>query len=140
MRTNTHLGCALLLSSLFIGCTVHARTMPRHDPGPEADQPSSPGPSTAATLGIPPGHLPPPGQCRVWIPGAPPGRQARSTSCSGLERVAPAGSWIVYRPGRNKKIVEVRQVDAAVRGVIVGIRIYEADTGRLVRVEATNHQ
>ena len=28
-----------------------------------------------ASLGIPPGHYPPPGQCRVWLPGTPPGHQ-----------------------------------------------------------------
>src|SRR2546422_6675984 len=35
------------------------------------------GPSTAATLGVPPGHLPKPGQCRIWVPGVPPGHQPR---------------------------------------------------------------
>jgi hypothetical protein len=42
----------------------------------------------------------------------------------------------VYRPGRNKKVVEVRQIDRMSRGVIVGIRVYEVRTGRLLRVEA----
>lgn len=31
--------------------------------------------------GIPPGHLPPPGHCRDWIPGRPPGHQPPPYKC-----------------------------------------------------------
>lgn len=31
--------------------------------------------------GIPPGHIPPAGQCRVWFDDRPPGHQPRATSC-----------------------------------------------------------
>ena len=31
--------------------------------------------------GIPPGHLPPPGECRVWYPGVPPGQQPPPFKC-----------------------------------------------------------
>ena len=37
---------------------------------------------------IPPGHLPPPGACRVWYEGVPPGQQPPPTSCDQAERVA----------------------------------------------------
>jgi hypothetical protein len=90
-------------------------------------------PSTAATLGIPPGHLPSPGMCRVWVPGKPPGHQARARSCSDIERSAPAGSWIVERPGRDKKVVHVRVVDERRPGVVVRMRVYEIRDGKLVR-------
>jgi len=103
---------------------------------PPPAQPSataSRGPSTAATLGIPPGHLPPPGQCRVWMPGQPPGHQPRSRGCAGIERTAPAGSWILYRPGEDRKVVHVRVVDERRPGVVVRLRIYDADRGTLVR-------
>jgi hypothetical protein len=30
---------------------------------------------------IPPGHLPPPGECRVWRPGVPPGHQPPPFRC-----------------------------------------------------------
>ncbi len=95
------------------------------------------GPSTAATLGIPPGHLPKRGQCRVWIPGLPPGHQPRpkSRSCDGIAAVAPAGSWILYRPTKDRKIVHVRIVDERRTGVIIRIRVFEAETGRFVREE-----
>ena len=38
--------------------------------------------------GIPPGQLPPAGQCRVWYDGVPPGRQPRATNCREAERIA----------------------------------------------------
>jgi len=90
-------------------------------------------PSTAATLGIPPGHLPPPGQCRIWVPGKPPGHQAKARSCSNIEPSAPAGSWIVDRPSRDKKVVHVRVVDERRPGVVVRLRVYELRDGKLVR-------
>ena len=45
---------------------------------------------------IPPGHFPPPGQCRVWDPDRPPGRQSPPGSCDVLERRVPAGHYLVY--------------------------------------------
>jgi hypothetical protein len=38
--------------------------------------------TSAQQLGIPPGHLPPPGACRVWYPGRPPGHQPRPGPCN----------------------------------------------------------
>jgi hypothetical protein len=97
----------------------------------------SAGPSTAATLGVPPGHLPKPGECRVWIPGAPPGQQPRpkSRSCAGIAAAAPAGSWILYRPPADRKVVHARMVDERRAGVIVRIRVFEAESGRFLREE-----
>src|SRR5260370_15307154 len=100
-------------------------------PEPERER----GPSRAATFGIPPGHLPRPGECRIWIPGAPPGQQPRprSRSCDGILADAPAGSWVVYRPSRNRKYVHVRVIDEQRAGVIVRVRIFAIETGTLVR-------
>ena len=94
-------------------------------------------PSTAATLGVPPGHLPDPGECRVWIPGGPPGQQPKpkSRSCGGIAALAPAGSWIIYRPGDDRKHVHVRQVDPQRAGVVIRIQVFELATNRLVREE-----
>jgi hypothetical protein len=46
------------------------------------------GRNRANSQGIPPGHLPAAGQCRVWYDGVPPGRQPRPTSCREAERIA----------------------------------------------------
>jgi len=118
--------------TLAAGCTRTTRTVLVV---PEAR--SEGGPSTAAILGVPPGHLPKRGQCRVWIPGVPPGRQPRpkSRSCEGIAAAAPAGSWILYRPTADRKIVHVRVVDERRPGVIIRIRVFEAESGRFVREE-----
>src|SRR5213076_825346 len=112
------------------GCTRTTRTVLVV---PEAR--SEGGPSTAATLGVPPGHLPKPGQCRIWIPGVPPGHQPRPKSrvCAGIEAVAPPGSWIIYRPTADRRLVHVREVDRARAGVVVRIRVFEAESGKFVR-------
>src|SRR5205823_14401483 len=122
---------AALGFALAAGCTRTTRTVLLV---PEA---RSEGPSTAATLGVPPGHLPKPGECRVWIPGVPPGRQARpkSRACAGIEAVASAGSWIIYRPTADRRLVHVREVDRARAGVVVRIRVFDAESGKFVRDE-----
>ena len=93
--------------------------------------------STAATLGVPPGHLPQAGECRVWIPGTPPGKQPgpKSRACAGIASVAPAGSWVIYRPTDDKKVVHVREVDPHRTGKVVRIRIFDVESKRLVREE-----
>lgn len=44
---------------------------------------------------IPPGHMPPPGQCRIWMPGIPPGQQPPPGNCWDLERQVPPGAWLI---------------------------------------------
>jgi hypothetical protein len=38
--------------------------------------------------GVPAGHLPPPGECRVWYDGVPPGQQPPPLNCDKAERIA----------------------------------------------------
>ena len=90
--------------------------------------------STAATLGIPPGHLPPPGECRVWMPGTPPGHQRAPGSCSTLERQVPPGGWLVYRPSKDKKVVRIWVYDATEPRVSL-IRVFDVVTGALLSEE-----
>jgi hypothetical protein len=138
-RTFAFTVAGLLVSG---ACTHTTRTIILDSPPPNADVRRSdanrgPGPSTAATLGVPPGHLPEPGECRVWIPGTPPGRQPKPKSrpCPGIATVAPAGSWIIYRPTDDKKVVHIREVDARRAGTVVRIRIFDIVTNRLLREE-----
>ncbi len=44
---------------------------------------------------IPPGHMPPPGKCRIWYPGRPPGHQPPAGNCEVLEGQVPPGAWLI---------------------------------------------
>lgn len=46
--------------------------------------------------GVPRGHYPPPGQCRLWYQGRPPGQQPAATKCSALMGRVPAGAFVLY--------------------------------------------
>jgi len=52
--------------------------------------------------GIPPGHLPPPGECRVWYNGKPPGHQPAPTDCATARREAARnGGRVIYGDNRH---------------------------------------
>ena len=94
----------------------------------------TPGQAQGKPLGIPRGHLPPPGECRVWFPGRPPGRQPRPESCTAAMANAPAGSWVLYRPGRGDE-VHARVIDSQRAGVVVSVRVYADAGNRYLRTE-----
>lgn len=52
-------------------------------------------PNYHARSGIPQGHMPSSGQCRVWYPGRPPGHQPPPGNCRVLRHRMPAGTWLV---------------------------------------------
>jgi hypothetical protein len=58
--------------------------------------------------GVPPGHRPPAGMCRIWIEGVPPGRQPAPTDCATAVRNRPSNARVIYgddnpKPGRKGK-------------------------------------
>jgi hypothetical protein len=67
----------------------------------------------------------------------PPGLQPRpkSRSCQGIEASARAGSWILYRPADDTKVVKVRIIDDHKAGVVVRTQVFDISSGRLVREE-----
>src|ERR671930_2006323 len=123
--------------ALAAACTVVVRPPAEQPPPQQQAPPPVQEPSYYATLGVPPGHLPDPGECRLWYPGIAPGQQPRPRSrpCEGLADVAPAGSWVVYRPVYDRRLVYVRIVDDRRPGIVIRVRIYDYDTYRFVREE-----
>lgn len=87
------------------------------------------------THGIPEGHLPSPGSCRVWFPGEPPGHQPPPTSCASAFREAPRGAWVVERRQGEVTVVRAhvpRPRRAETRPYTV---VYDGPGGFFARVE-----
>jgi len=120
--------CTMLLAATACS-TVTSPNTNAPAPAPAASR----GPSTAATLKIPPGQLPPPGQCRVWVDGLPPGKQPKARTCSGIEDSAPPSSFVVYRPGKDKQVVHVREMDRRRVGIVARVTVYDVETGAVIR-------
>ena len=101
-----------------------------------ADDPAAPEDdrSGAAHYDIPPGFLPPPGQCRIWEPGEPPDQQKDRYPigrCSQLREAIPEGAWLVYRPTDDAKHVRVWLYGS--EREVLQQRIYDIETGALIR-------
>lgn len=112
---------------LLIGCAPVIVS----EPGPPGPPPGGP----FATIDIPPGHLPPPGECRIWFPDRPPGHQPPPGPCPSLVSKVPPGAWLLFRPAENPKHLEVSVYHHDRPGIVTVIRVYEAATGRLLREE-----
>lgn len=67
-------------------------------------EPNAGGRYSADAQGVPPGYLPPPGTCRVWYDGRPPGHQPEATSCAAAERVARRDRYarVIYGGDRRE--------------------------------------
>lgn len=86
-------------------------------------------------LGIPPGHLPPPGECRIWYPGQPPGKQPPPGKCKRLKREVPPGAWLLKTPGGKPEQVKVAVYHPERERFVLEFRYYEASTGLFLRLE-----
>ena len=57
-----------------------------------------------SALGVPKGHLPPPGECKIWYPGRPPGQQPPPQSCASALLNAPLGAWVITHTSGKYKV------------------------------------
>ena len=74
------------------------------------------------SLNIPKGHLPPPGECKIWIPGKPAGQQGPNVSCAYANANAPLGAWVITHEGERYR---VNIFNRRKRSVIDEIRYYQ---------------
>lgn len=58
---------------------------------------------------IPPGQMPPPGMCRIWVNGVPPGRQARATDCATAEQNVPPNARVIYGGSASGEVERSRR-------------------------------
>lgn len=81
--------------------------------------------------GVPPGHLPPAGLCRVWYDGVPPGRQPRPTSCYEAERIASRdrSARVIYGSGASRNAPVYRNYPQYPGGAWPDDRRYPDDGG-----------
>jgi hypothetical protein len=47
--------------------------------------------------GVPPGHMPPAGKCRIWLPRTAPGQQPPIGDCNVLSGQVPPGGRLIRR-------------------------------------------
>ena len=133
MRVMTIIALLLVAVLAAPGCTSFTIEARSGDTVPEPPPEKRTGNSAPARLKIPPGHFPPPGQCRVWHPGAPPGHQPRPGSCSVVERDVGPGDWLLYRPTDEKKVVRVSVYDTRSPRIRIAVRYYDYRTGEFLR-------
>jgi hypothetical protein len=72
----------LVASVLVSGCVAYS-------------YPGGPPRYYSPAVDVPPGHMPPPGKCRIWFPGEPPGQQPPPGDCYDLQRRVPSGAVLV---------------------------------------------
>lgn len=81
-------------------------------------------------LGIPPGHYPPPGACRVWFPDRPPGHQPPPGRCSSV----PPGAWVIHRPRYDPDYVHVSVYEPRRPGRLLVVGEFDLASGVFVRL------
>ncbi|MCH7691414.1 MAG: hypothetical protein IIA17_10275 [candidate division Zixibacteria bacterium] len=124
------LGLLLLtfaISAVLMSCTVIVKSKRPHDHEVVVVKENKGRP---AHLGIPPGHLPAPGQCRIWFPGRPPGRQPRPGNCVEVERHVRPGCWLVRRSLNDPKHIKVMVYSHDRPSSVLSVRYYLAESGK----------
>lgn len=86
-----------------------------------------------ARVDIPHGHLPPPGECRVWYPNRPAGHQPAPGRCARLAAQVPAGGWLIERPDGSQRYY-VSAYEPSRAGVLLDRSAFDWRGGVLVLV------
>lgn len=115
---------SLVIVPLFVGCSVYyPPTVPTGGGNTEQRQGHNEEDELYAfvDMGIPKGHLPPPGECKVWFPDRPAGHQPPPQSCSSAFRDRPLGAWVITHEAHRFRVVTFVRTE---RGITERIRYY----------------
>lgn len=118
----------LMFSACATRVVVHSPA-PAPEPVHHSSAPAHPVQGPVASLGVPPGHFPPPGQCRIWVQGVPPGRQAECVPCNSIDGEIPLGALVLYRPSREAGALQVMEYDRQSPPMILSVSWYDAQDG-----------
>jgi hypothetical protein len=121
------------ISAILMSCTVVIKSDKPHDHDVVVVTKENKG--RPPHLGIPPGHLPAPGQCRVWFPGRPPGKQPRPGNCIKLEKTIPPGAWLVRRSYNDPEHIKVMVYSHERPSSVLVVRYYLAESGKFAYEE-----
>jgi len=84
--------------------------------------------------GVPPGHRPPAGLCRVWIDGVPPGRQPAPTDCATAAANRTRNSRVIYGDSRYDERGKAKKAKKNTRWTRIDGRLCEVKDGKDGRV------
>lgn len=70
---------------------------------------------------VPPGHYPPPGECRIWYVGRPPGQQPPPARCESLVGRVPRGAFLLYNGRAWDTEHDWRRDEARSRGSVPAV-------------------
>jgi hypothetical protein len=101
MHNTKHLLSTLLFVTVFLfllsGCGTHGTVRAIGESGAVmVDVRHDGGYYKSALPDIPPGHMPPPGECRIWLPGVPPRATATTWRLPKAEASGP--TWWMAHP------------------------------------------
>jgi hypothetical protein len=81
-------------------------------------------------LRIPPGHYPPPGECRLWYPDRPPGHQPPPGRCHPV----PPGAWVIRHPQDHPGHVHVTVYEPQRPSTVLVVGEFDIASGGFIRV------
>lgn len=81
-------------------------------------------------LDIPPGHYPPPGECRIWFPDRPPGHQPPPGNCGHV----PPGAWVIHHPHNLPDRVHVNVYEPGFPGRVYAVGEFDIGSGQFIRI------
>ncbi len=119
MRIASLLAAGMVLSACS---SATVKSAPRPEPLPSsAVVATGPKQGPRKLEGVPPGHYPPPGECRLWHNGRPPGHQPPPAPCGSLIGHVPAGAFVLYNDAAWDSKYDWRGHERADRGSVPAI-------------------